>query len=377
MRIVHVVHCLDIGGQERLILSLSRELVRRGHELSVVSLTPGGALRPEFAPIPTLDAPRKPGFDPLLTLRLARLFRRIKAEVVHTHNPSPMFPAVPAARLAGVRCIVHTKHGANIYGPRALFAARLLARVITAFVACSEGTADVARTKERVPEERLHVVPNGIPLADFHPDDEARRRIREELGLPLDAYVVGTVGRLAEEKNYPLLVRAMTPLLSERVRLVFVGDGAARGDIESTVTSDTKRFVVFTGARRDVPALLTALDVFTLTSKTEGLPLVIPEAMACALPIVATAVGGLPSIVPASVGSLVPSGDEEGLRRHFAALCEDRDKRLAQGLAARAHALASFSLDRMADDYERLYLAHPPPFYARGKGGSPAPFPPR
>jgi glycosyltransferase involved in cell wall biosynthesis len=355
MRIVHVVHCLDVGGQERLILSLSRALVSRGHEVHVVSLTPNGALRAEFGAIRVHDVPRRPGVDLLIVPRLAALFRRLRADVVHTHNPSPFFPAVPAARLAGVRRVVHTKHGANIYGPRALWASRVLVRGLSALVAVSKETAETARTKERAPERLLHVVPNGIPLADFGPNVEARARIRRELGIPDEAFVVGTVGRLAVEKDYPLLVRAMAPLLGEGVRLVLVGEGAARRDIEAAIDERIRPYVVLTGARRDVPDLLASFDVFSLTSKTEGLPLAVPEAMTCALPVVATAVGGLPSIVPEDTGMLVPYGDAQGLTRAFDRLRGDAELRRAMGERARAYALATFSLESMTDAYEALY----------------------
>ena len=357
MRIVHVVQCLGMGGQERLILNLSRALLARGHEPSVISLTPGGDLRAEFSGIPVLDVTRKHGLDALVGVRMARALSELAPDVVHTHNPSPMFYAIPPATLLRIRRRVHTKHGANIYGPRGLHAARVVVRMLSALVAVSEGTADVARTKERVPARLLHVIPNGIPLSHYGPDDDARARIRRDLGIPETAFVVGTVGRLAPEKNYPLLVRAMAPLLGESVRLLIVGGGPARADIEAEIarTPDKARFVTLTGVRRDVPALLAAMDVFSLTSKTEGLPLVIPEAMACALPIVATAVGGLPSIVPESVGMLAPSGDAAGLTRAFATFVEDRARTRTMGAAAREMALARFSLETMTDAYEALY----------------------
>jgi glycosyltransferase involved in cell wall biosynthesis len=360
MRIVHVVQTLGMGGQERLILDLSRELGARGHEPAVVSLTPGGDLRAEIETVADVhDVARGHGIDALAPLRMAQALLRLRPDVVHTHNPGPMFYAIPAAHLLRVHRRVHTKHGANIYSKRGLWAARAVVRELTALAAVSEETAAVARTKERVPGSILHVVPNGIPLARFSPDAAARARVRAELGIPERAYVVGTVGRLAVEKDYPLLVRAMAPLLGEQVRLLFVGDGAARGEIERSIPPEAARFVTLTGARRDVPRLLAALDVFSLTSKTEGLPLVIPEAMACALPIVATKVGGLPSIVPGDVGILVAREDRDaaarGLGAAFAALRDDEARRLAMGKAARAHALARFSIETMADAYEALY----------------------
>jgi len=363
MRILHVVQSLDMGGQERLILHLARALLARGHEVGVASLTLGGVLRPEFAGIPLLDVPRQPGFDALVIARMAKAIADFSPDAIHTHNPSPMFYAVPAARLLRVRSIVHTKHGANIYGRRSIYAARVVARLTTAFVAVSEGTADAARLKERVPPALLRVVPNGIPLSNFGPNPQTRARIRHELGIPGDAYVVGSVGRLAPEKDYPRMVRAMADALGRKpaqppAYLLLVGYGPSQEDIERAIASlpeEKRAFCILTGARHDVADLLTAFDVFSLTSRTEGLPLVIPEAMATALPIVATAVGGIPSIVSGAVGIVAPYDDVDGLARAMAALRDDPERRRRMGERAHAYAHQHFSLEKMTDRYESLY----------------------
>lgn len=362
MRILHIVQSLDMGGQERLILYLARNLRARGHEVGVATLSLGGAMRGEFDGIPVLDVPRQQGFDALVLARMAKAMSDFAPDAVHTHNPSPMFYAVPAAWLLRVKSIVHTKHGANIYGTRSLRAARVVSRLTTAFVAVSEGTADAARVKERVPASLLHVIPNGIPLSEFGPNAETRARIRRELGIPSDAYVVGSVGRLAPEKDYALMVRAMTSLWNAPrgasgapAYLVLVGDGPSRGEIERAVPESARARCIFTGVRKDVADVLTAFDVFSLTSRTEGLPLVIPEAMTTALPVVATAVGGLPSIVPEEVGMLAPYGDADALARAMLALRDDPERRRCMGEAARGHAHRSFSLEKMTDRYESLY----------------------
>jgi glycosyltransferase involved in cell wall biosynthesis len=354
MRIVHVLQGLGVGGQERLVIDLSHELARRGHEPIIVSLSPGGELRAEARGVPVHDAPRARGADPALIARLALLLHRLRADVVHTHNPAPLLHAGPAALLARVGRRVHTKHGANRYGRRALWLSRALVRV-TDVVAVSPQTADVARAKERVPAGRLHTIPNGIALGSYRPDRWMRARVRAELGIAPGAFVVGSVGRLVPEKDYPRLVRAVAPLLSDRVRLVLVGAGAARPEIERAVPPGRARFVTFTGLRRDVPSMLAAFDLFALSSQTEGLPLAVPEAMACALPVVATTVGGLPSAVPSDCGLLVPPGDDRALAAAIAVLARDRSRTRAMGAAARRHALARFSLGPMADAYERIY----------------------
>ncbi len=355
MRVVHVVQCLGLGGQERLILYLSRELKRRGHEPHVISLTPGGEFRPEFGDIPVHDVPRRGGIDLLVGLNMARVLSQLKPDVVHTHNPSPMFCTVPAAKMLGIPRLVHTKHGANIYGSKSLWGARVLVRALSALVCVSEGTADVALHKELAPARLVHVIPNGIPLKDFQPNAEARVRIRSQLGIPQDARVVGSVGRLAPEKNYPLLVKAMVPLLDERTRLLLVGGGPSEREIRDSIPESVRPFVSLMGVQRDVPACMAAMDLFSLTSTTEGLPLVIPEALSMGIPVVVTAVGGLPSIVTPEVGMLRPSGDHEGLTEAFTLLLEDAPRRSTMAASARAYAQERFSIESMTDAYLALY----------------------
>ena len=355
MRIVHVVLSLDVGGQERLIVSLSRELAARGHDVRVLSLTPGGGLRSELKGIPTFDVPHGGGTRPSTWAKLARAFIGLAPDVVHTHNAAPLIYAGPAARVAGVRRVVHTKHGSNTYPKGALFLARAATRTVSAFVPVSEETAVTARRDERPAPSKLHVIPNGIPLAQFARDAAAGMRVRAELGIAEDAVVIGTVGRLVSEKDYPFLVRAAAPLLSARLRLVLVGEGVARREIEAAIPPEAAPFVTLTGMRSDVPEVMSAFDVFCLSSRTEGLPLVVPEAMAGGLPVVATRVGGLPGIVPLDVGRLVDHGDEKGLRDALSLLAHDRALRVTLGDAARIYAHRRFSLSRMTDEYERLY----------------------
>jgi glycosyltransferase involved in cell wall biosynthesis len=201
----------------------------------------------------------------------------------------------------------------------------------------------------------MHTIANGIRLDRYHPDPEARAAARVELGLG-DAWVVGTVGRLDSYKNQAMLVRAIAPLLSSDVRLVIVGDGAARAEVEAEVAKlPEPRWVVMTGRRMDVPRLIPAFDVFALSSKTEGLPLVVPEAMAAGLPIVTTAVGGLPGVVDdGATGMLVPV-DEKALRDALMTLANDRQLARTMGEKARETALDRYSADRMVEAYLDLY----------------------
>ena len=148
----------------------------------------------------------------------------------------------------------------------------------------------------------------------------------------------------------------MAPILSSRVRLVIVGEGDARPAVEAAVAAlPDPRWVVMTGRRMDVPRLVHAFDVFAMSSSTEGLPLVVPEAMAAGLPIVSTAVGGIPNVVEdGETGLLVPV-DEAALAAALARLEQDRELARAMGARAREVALARYSHDRMVDAYLELY----------------------
>src|SRR5689334_5779285 len=275
----------------------------------------------EFAAagIPVGRVVKRDGLDPTLVPRLANALLERHADVVHTHNPLPLIYGAPAARLAGAAAI-HTKHGINPGSRGHRWLRRAAAGFVHEFVAVSATTAAQARVQHDTALGKLHTIPNGIRLDRYAPDSEARAAARVELGLG-DAWVVGTVGRLDPIKNQAMLVRAMAPLLSSHVRLVIVGEGDARPEIEAAIAAlPEPRWVVMAGRRMDVPRLIHAFDVFALSSSSEGLPLVVPEAMAAALPIVTTGVGGLPDVVDdRSTGRVVPV-DEQALAAALAEL---------------------------------------------------------
>ncbi len=368
MRIAHVIGSFGVGGGERVALDLAAGQRARGAEVIVVSLEEpaGGPMAAEYAahgiPIVRLGK-RAGGIDVTLVGKLALALRRRRIEIVHTHNPPPLIYGAPAARLAGARC-VHTKHGANEMRGRRRLLARAAALCCDAFVAVSATTAAQARANGDVALRKLTTIENGIDLSRFSPSATLRATVREELGLPADAFVVGTVGRLVREKNQPLLVQALAPHLSERLRLVIVGDGPEKPALDAALATlgERARWVLPLGARGDVPRLLHALDVFALSSDSEGLPLVIVEAMAASLPVVSTAVGGIPAVVvdgsggaAAATGALVPRGDAAALGSRLWQLASARALGVSWGEEGRRRALARYSAQRMVDDYFAVY----------------------
>ncbi len=361
LSIAHVLSSFGMGGQERVALDLARRQRASGHRVFALSLAepPEGPIAELFraADVQTETVPRRgPSFDPTLAVRVAKSLTKVGVDVVHTHNPQALVYGAPAAKLAGTAC-VHTKHGVNPDPSRRMWLRRAASRLVDAYVAVTPSLARIAMANHECDPTRLHVVPNGIDTKRFALDLEARLRVRAELGIPETAWVVGTVGRLAPEKNQGLLIDAMSPMLDPRRHLVIAGDGPDREALLARAKTTLRpELVHFTGARSDVEALLSAFDVFALTSNSEGLPLVLLEAMAEGLPVVATRVGGVPDLVEhGKTGFLVPPADCTALVSQLVWLSTRPQSALDAATSARGHVLERHSLEHMSADYEALY----------------------
>lgn len=359
LRVAHVLQSFAIGGGERVALDIATEQVRAGHTVWAVSLTEGpGPLEREFNErgIHTSTVPKSRGVDPLLVGRLFYWLLSNRIQVAHAHNPLARIYASPAARLARVP-IVTTMHGEAPDLSRRMWLRRAASKLSDAFVIVSPGLEEAARNAESAPSERIKLIENGVDSDRFHPDAGDRARVRAELGVKDGEWVIGTAARLAPEKDQAMLLRASAPLLRERTRLVLAGDGPERRRLEelSEELGVTKR-VTFLGMVSDVARLLRGFDVFALSSKREALPVSILEAMATGLPVVATAVGGVPSAVDeGETGLLVPSGNESAMHAALELVRQDGGLARSMGKRARAVARQRFSLQRMQTEYADLY----------------------
>jgi glycosyltransferase involved in cell wall biosynthesis len=360
MVVAHVLSSLAIGGGERVALELAGGQTEARHRVMVVSLAPGpdGPLGEAFAArgVPVHRVAKRDGLDPTLVVRLAALFRREGVRVVHTHNRLPLVYGAAAGRLAGA-VVVHTRHGPGrgTRGQRLLW--RVAGRLLHVYVAVSPELLDLARALRACDPAKLRVIENGIDVERFATAPDVRRASREALGIPQDAFVIGAVGRLSPEKEFPWLVRTAAPMLGPDVRLIIVGGGAQEAAIRAEVSArKVEPFVLLPGARNDVPRYTAAMDVFVLSSSMEGLPLAVLEAMAAGLPVVATAVGGLPNLIDdGKTGFLVPSGDDNAMRDRLRALRADLGAARAVGERGRALARERYSREQMVRRYLALY----------------------
>lgn len=358
--IAHVISAFGIGGSERMVRDLAIGQAARGHRVIVVSLAPPPegplAVGLRAAGVEALTVGKLASvIDPTLPARLAYALRRRSVDVVHTHNPLAMAYGAAAGRMIGAT-VVHTQHGLHAGSRGQRLVRRQVARLVDAFVAVSPTIAHQARLGHDLGDGRLEIIENGLRLDRFRPDPEQRAAVRVELGLPADAFVIGSVGRIDEWKNQPLLLAAVAPLLGDLVRVVFVGDGPAEAELALAIARlPNPAWARMVARRDDLDRVLTAFDVFALSSRSDALPMVVLEAMATALPVVATAVGGLPGVIADGETGYLVAVDERELRDRLRRLVSGPAAARAMGGRARAAVLARHDAARMVDDYLRLY----------------------
>jgi len=358
---MQLVLSLSPGGTERLVIEICRQLAGRT-DFTVCCLDGPGEWAAELEPlgIPVVSLSRQPGFHPRLALELARIIKAQRVNVVHCHHYSPYVYGLLATVLHPGTRLVFTEHGRlSDAAPsrKRKFVNPLLARWPARLCAVSSDLKQ-HMIAEGFPPRRLQVVYNGIEVGE-RPRPGHRQAAREMLGLAEDAFVVGTVGRLDPVKNLSMLLRAHAVLLSEQpgARLVIVGDGPERETLTAEACAlNIAGAVLFTGYRADVRSVMPAFDAYVNSSTYEGVSLTILEAMAAALPVVATNVGGNPEVViDHETGRLVP-GHARALAGALLDLVRHPLRRHTMGEAGRWRVKRHFSLDRMVQQYADAYL---------------------
>lgn len=362
-RILYVLHSLGRGGTENGVVNLLNRMDPERFRFTIVLTEKNRAMleRVERPGVRVVHARRRWGNDPLYPASLFALCRSERPDLVHTRNFS-CIEGLAAARLAGVKAVLHSEHGrdvdeaANLKRRRA-FARSVLFRCADRVVTVSEELRATILANVRIRPDKVQCLPNGVDLSRFGPRG-ARERVRRELGFAADEIVIGSVGRHDPVKDYTSLLAAFAALRdAARLRLLLCGDGPSNASLRALARDlGIEDRVVFTGFRDDVPDVLTAIDVFVLPSVTEGMSNAILEAMASGLPCVATRVGGNGELVSHGLnGLLVPPASPEKLHDALSYLVEDRGARLRMGRAGRARAETRFSLEAMVARYEDLY----------------------
>jgi glycosyltransferase involved in cell wall biosynthesis len=353
------------AGAEKQVHDVALAMQARAWQVSAVSMLPVGE---SFADLPamgisTASLQMRPGApDPRAIMRLRALLLQVQPDILHAH----LVHANLLSRLVRLvhprQIVVNTMHSQNQGGPWRTLAYRLTDRLAACTTTVSQGALDEAVRLRLAPESHLRLVYNGIDTSAHARDDQLRRRARRDLGVG-DGFVWLAAGRLVEAKDYANMLAAFGRIGHGHrapVRLLIAGDGPEAPALRATLARNgLSERVKLLGMRRDVPALMQAADAFVMSSAWEGLPMVLLEAGASALPSVVTDVGGSREAVEDGLtGYIVPPGDATALAEAMDRVMRSTaDERRAMGEAARAHIGRHFDLGSVADQWDALYRA--------------------
>ncbi|MDM7325323.1 MAG: glycosyltransferase [Thermus sp.] len=370
-RVLFLVTGLGRGGAETQVALLAKGMQARGWQVRVVSMIPPDPEGPkgelDSAGIPVHSLGMVQGRpSPSGLWRLARLVKGFRPQVVHAHMIHANLLARVTRVMAPIPVLVCTAHstveiGRSFRSERATH----LAYRLTDFL-CDLTTQVSPEGVRRflagraVPPGKLRYIPNGVDTTRFAPDGELRARMRGELGLAEDAFVWLAVGRLEEAKDYPTLLQAFVGVIRQHpeARLLVVGKGSLESHLRSLAQAlGLEGAVALLGLRQDIPGLMAAADAFVMSSLWEGMPMVLLEAHAAGLPVVATDVGGNREVVQEGVtGYLVPPGDPDALAGAMLRMADlPRDGRTGMGLRGREWVEARFSFQTILDQWENVY----------------------
>jgi glycosyltransferase involved in cell wall biosynthesis len=360
-RVAYLITSSGMGGAEREVCHLAEEFRRRGWAVAVISMLP---LEPPIsdltaAGVLTLSLGMRQGVpDPRGVLRLARFLRRWRPHVLHAHMVHANLLARLSRLVAPVPVLISTLHNEN-EGRRWRYVAYRLTDALTDVTTTVSRAAVAAATRRgAAPAGSIILVPNGLSTAPYRPDDSIRERTRSSLGVQHFTWLA--VGRLVDAKGYPDMIAAF--VLARRAHpsatLLISGTGPLEPDVRRLIgDARLEDAVRLLGMRSDVPALMQAADGFVMTSRWEGLPMVLLEAGASGLPIVATDVGGSrDAVVDGVSGYLTAVAVPAETARAMTRVMEmSMDERRAMGRASRDHVSSTFEIALVADTWERLY----------------------
>jgi glycosyltransferase involved in cell wall biosynthesis len=375
IRVLHPITRLVVGGAQENTMLTAQLLDPTRWQVDVVSGPQTGSegslietVRERGIPLiiePSLVREVNPLQDLRALFRLARLMRQKRYAIVHTHSSKAGIVGRWAAKLAGVPVIVHTVHGWGHHDRQHplvrayyIWLEKLTLPITDKLIVVSPLNTEKGLADGIGQPEDYTVIRSGIELDRFGHPQVDRATTRASWGIPLDAPVVGTVTRLSAQKAPLDFVRSAAQILAAipNVYFLVVGDGPMRAEVEQLAKElGLAERLILTGLRRDVPELLAAMDIFALSSLWEGLPRVLPQAMASGLPVVATATDGSVEAVADGVnGFLVPPGQPDMMADALIRLLRDPEQAKWMGEAGRAR-VAEFDVRTMVAQIDQLY----------------------
>lgn len=362
-KILHLISSLGLYGAENVLLLLAQSFQRHGVFSYVGAVADPRHPQPLILEkareldIPQVNLPGRGRFDLRMILGLCAYIKENHIDILHTHNYKSDLIGLLAAWMTGIP-IVATAHGFTDLSAAVSRYEQMDRFILRKFFKRVVVVSD--KVLPHCPAEKKRVIPNGLDIAQFAVGRDPARALRQKFNIGPQDVVIGTVGRLSKEKNQDMLIRAFHQTCSASwlsLKLVIVGDGPEREKLQALVAQlNLTGKVIFTGVIKEMPVVYQMLDIFVLSSLTEGVPLTVLEAMAAKVPVVATRVGGIPEIVTdGETGLLVDSKDAADLSAKINMLVSDQTRR--DKLAANAFAVVQshYSLEKMRLAYSHVY----------------------
>lgn len=363
MKVLLLVHGLPVGGTEKVVVDLSLWMRKKGVSVIIGCLDQIGplgiSLQEEGFHLKLFQ--RKPGFDRTLPIRLAAFASREKCDLVHAHQYTPFFYAA-LAKLLTKFSLVFTEHG-RFYPDVPNWKRRIFNRIIGKNVdwitAVSQEVRKSLEKTESFPPDHIEVLHNGIDLSIFPKKHNLRKKFRKESGIPDEALVIGTVARLNVIKNQKFLIEAFHVLRKSipGIYLLIIGDGPERFSLQTQVKAlGLHHEVLFVGEQRNIPEWFNKIDIFALSSLSEGMPMTLLESMAAKVPIITTDVGGIREmLVPNKEALLIKSGDIKAFSEGMKKLIQDPFLRNELSEHAKMRVTKEFSLEVICRRYLEIY----------------------
>jgi len=364
VKILHLICSNGLYGAENVLLNLGRSLKKEGHRSYVVCLKDLSRAEPEIylesqkqeLPGKVVNCRRR--FDLKVPGELKNFINQEKIDLIHSHGYKSNFYGLMTAKMSKVP-ILATVHGwtgetdkLRLYENLDKWVVKMMDHLIAVSpMICNELRSLGLNTA------RVTFIPNGIDVERFDPK-KVNADVRKEFGIE-DSFVIGSVGRISNEKGHIYLIKAFEKIQSKipGARLMIIGDGPLLGELKEYARKHLiANKVIFTGIREDLPSLYRAMDVFVLPSLKEGIPMALLEAMAMEIPVIATDVGGIPYVVsPDQDGILIPPVDPDILAEKISSFLQDEPLRFEIGKKARSKIIERFSLNPLYQSYLKVY----------------------
>ena len=361
MKLVHVLAPAAFGGLERVVHALATGQMRRGHDVHVVMLLEPDTAEPLIAaqlresgvPVISVVLPGRAYGTQLRVLR--EHFVQLAPDVVHTHGYLPdvlstlLIPRIAARRVSTVHGFVGNTRRGRLYEWLQCRTYRWVDAVAVSHKLAND------LVQRGVPAVRVHVIANAAVGINNALSPEAAR---ERLGIPAGVFSIGWIGRVSREKGLDVLIDALPAISDLRAQVTVVGDGPERVELsKKAIRIADSTPVSWPGVVADAARLLRAFDVLVISSRTEGTPMTLLEAMAARVPVVTTAVGGIPEVVTPAEAVLVPSESPGALADAIRFVHDDRSAASDRADRAAVRLATAFSTENWLGQYDQLYAA--------------------